>query len=724
MKRYMSNGWSRRSFLRSASLGGLALYGNRWLSAAEPGPDRDLADWQRQVLSLRPSDTSIAQGSVLDDVQLRSRAALAKVKHARTVEEARAVQSSVRLSLQHSLGYEQFPLPDPQARLVGTLQRDGYCIEKIVYQTFPGSQVPVLLYVPNDLKKPAPAVILYVGHWWAGSKADPDQQSVCINLARLGFVVLTWEPYGQGERGLSSRDHRRDEALLVGISEQGFAEYETQCALSYLFSRGEVDTDRIGITGASGGGFNTWMTSVLDSRIKVAVPVVGTSEFYEQIWSTRFLSWDGCIDHCHHVAGLVRYANNHELLTAIAPRPLCIISAQEDRDFPADGVQKVYDYGRGLYESFGAAEKIKFFIDTTESHGYQVKKREAAYGWFSRWLMGKGTGDPIPEPPTQPLPPDSPDLRCFPVGKNQSAGPGMIRVVTGVIEKLPVPVPPQDLESVFGKLPSSAQLATAFRQLPDKSRVQRLEFTSENGISISAFLVQPETVALKGVIVGVDDRGKEELVRDPFIQSAISAGWAVCGVDLRGIGELANERMNWIACVSLLMNENFVWRQGWDLRCAVQCLHDAKVGSSKPFVLYGRGDNAALAVTYALAQKSKGQAPEPQAFVLRDGFLSFRQFVDRPKSLELSYRLRPDMDNPHTAFDHEIPSHYFVFDVLRRLDLPQLLGSVEARGLVVNPINGDWEQVPELAARKLLPSTIRLACEIHPEETMLQFLGG
>src|SRR5208283_2643513 len=128
-----------------------------------------------------------------------------------------------------------------------------------------------------------------------------------------------------------------------------------------------------------------------------------------------------------------------------------------------------------------------------------------------------------------------------------------IRVVTGVIEKLPVPVAPPDLESVFGELPSSAQLAPAFRQLPDKSKVQRLEFASENGIPISAFLVQPETAALKGVIVGVDDRGKEELVRDQFIQSAIKAGWAVCGVDLRGIGELANERMKWVACVSLLM---------------------------------------------------------------------------------------------------------------------------------------------------------------------------
>ena len=232
------------------------------------------------------------------------------------------------------------------------------------------------------------------------------------------------------------------------------------------------------------------------------------------------------------------------------------------------------------------------------------------------------------------------------------------------------------------------------------------------------------------MIVGVDDRGKEALTEDPFIQSAIGTGWAVCGVDPRGIGELAVERIRWAAAASLLLNENFVWRQAWDLGCAVQSLqealslHDVGAGASKPCILYGRGDNAALAVTYALAQKPGRQASQPRAYILRDGFLSFRQFVDRPESMALSYRLRPDTNDPYTSYDHEIPYQYFVFDVLRRLDLPQLLSSVEAQGLVVNPLDGDWKQMSEPAARKFLPPTIRLACETHPEETMLHFLGG
>jgi hypothetical protein len=186
--------------------------------------------------------------------------------------------------------------------------------------------------------------------------------------------------------------------------------------------------------------------------------------------------------------------------------------------------------------------------------------------------------------------------------------------------------------------------------------------------------------------------------------------------------------MHWVAAASLLMSENFVWRQAWDLGRAVQSLqealslHEVGAAASRPCILYGRGDNAALAVTYALAQKPGEQVSRPEAYILRDGFLSFRQFVDRPKSMALSYRLRPNTNDPYTSYDHEIPFQYFVFDVLRRLDLPQLLSSVKAQGLVVNPLDGDWKQMSEPAARKFLPHAIRLACEAHPEATMLHFL--
>ena len=108
--------------------------------------------------------------------------------------------------------------------------------------------------------------------------------------------------------------------------------------------------ERVGITGASGGGYNTWITAALDDRIAAAVPVVGTSEFAEQIRVCRPLDWYHAAEHCHFVPGLIRYANNHELLAMAAPKPVLIIAASRDQSFPVAGVREVADYGRELYD--------------------------------------------------------------------------------------------------------------------------------------------------------------------------------------------------------------------------------------------------------------------------------------------------------------------------------------------------------------------------------------
>src|SRR5215467_14021455 len=213
------------------------------------------ADWEKEIQALRPADTAAQETAVLDEVQQRAKQALDSIPHARTKDDAERARPLLRQKLEHSLGFRQFPWPpDLQARAIGVIQRDGYHIEKIVYQTLPGTLVAAHVYMPDVLSRPAPAILFYNGHWWPDAKTRPDFQAFCINMARLGFVVLTFDPFGQGERGISSRDHRRVETLLVGVAQQGIAEYETRCALQYLLARPEVDRERVGITGASGGG--------------------------------------------------------------------------------------------------------------------------------------------------------------------------------------------------------------------------------------------------------------------------------------------------------------------------------------------------------------------------------------------------------------------------------------------------------------------------------------
>ena len=268
-------------------------------SVMSRGAAQDAA-WRVKLESLRPA------GEVPDDptqrnLDRRLHETLGSLIHPGSAHEADAARKGLREKLEYSLGFRRLPWP-PQldARITGKVQRGGYRIEKVVYQSFPGTLVAAHLYLPEKIEKPTAAVVFFNGHWPVESKSccPTIKRSVSIWRALRFRWVLNFDPPGQGERGLSARDHRRTEALLVGISQQGINEMETQCAVEYLLSRQEVDPERLGMTGASGGGYNTWMTAALDDRIRVFVPDVGTSEFYEQTKNRIQADW-GPKDHCH-----------------------------------------------------------------------------------------------------------------------------------------------------------------------------------------------------------------------------------------------------------------------------------------------------------------------------------------------------------------------------------------------------------------------------------------
>jgi dienelactone hydrolase len=671
-------------------------------------------DLRRDVEGLRPIDVTASAAAVLDHLERRAGEALAAIPRSATANEADRMRGRLRHALTRSLGTDRLPWPPAlHPRLVGTLRRDGYRIEKVVYESLPGALVPAHLYLPEGLDRPAPAVLFYPGHWWTDSKARPDFQAFCINMARLGFVVLNFDPVGQGERGVSARDHRRTEALLVGVAQQGFAVYESRCALEYLLSRREVDPRRVGITGASGGGYNTWVTTALDDRIAAAVPVVGTSDFAEQIHVCRPLDWYHAAEHCHFVPGLIRYANNHELLAMAAPKPVLIVAASEDQSFPLAGVRQVADYGRMLYESYRAGDKTGLIVDRSEGHGYQRVKREAAYGWFLRWLSQRGDGRPFPEPPTETRPADALEMRCFPSGQNQPAGPAMIEAVRRLARELP-PAPPRiDVRSVLGPAPSAAPARVKL----SGARLERLSIPSEAGLDVPAFLLRPAG-DVRGLVVALDDRGKEELASDPVIRQANTQGWLVCGVDPRGIGESAVDKTGWVFAVSLLLGENFVGRQAWDIGRVLEALSGPGAFPGKPIGLYARGEYACLAATYSIARSAEAGQTPLSWYVLRDGFVSYRAFIDRPRSLPASYRLLPEDRDRTTAFDREIPAAFFPFDALRCFDLPQLLATSHADGLIVNPLDGDRDRLPEAAARTILPARIRVVSADEPARSI------
>ncbi len=276
------------------------------------------------------------------------------------------------------------------------------------------------VYVPTASVAPlSPAILFLGGHWWKEGKAHPDAQAFGINMARMGSIVMIPDPLGTGERGPAESDHRHPEALLVGLSQPGIAEYETQCALEYLMTRKDVDPKRIGITGVDGGGFNTWITAALDDRIAAVVPVEDTFDLADQVHRMRAVDWNKAQDECELVPGILQYANIQELIALAAPKPVMIIAGPE--------VRRIHETGQQIYGAFNKGLDIRFFEE--QSVGYSKHRREGAYGFFLQRLMNRGDGTRIEEPHTEVRPYDSTDLSCLPRGQHAMAEEGISETV-------------------------------------------------------------------------------------------------------------------------------------------------------------------------------------------------------------------------------------------------------------------------------------------------------
>lgn len=642
--------------------------------------------------------------SVSDALERRAREVVSSLQHPLDERSLEARVPELRRSLRVSLGLERLPRPVArELKAVGSVDRGDYVIEKLVYETFPGTLVPAHLYRPARNGGRRPAILFVPGHWWADSKTRPEFQAFCINMARRGFVVLSYDPIGQGERGVSFRDHRRTAALLAGISQQGIVVFESQCALEVLTSRPDVDPRRIGLTGASGGGYNTWTLTAIDDRIAVAVPVVGTSEFYEQLSVCRPLDWYRAKEHCHFVPGLLRYANNHEFLAMAAPRPVLVISAKGDQSFPLPGIRQVVDYGRRLFTALGKAERIGYFEDTSAGHGYQKRKREAAYGWFLRWLKGEGGGRPVEELTTQTARFDDPELRCFPVGRNRPAGPGIIKHVKRTLDGLPrgAVAPPaasvrESLKEVLGidEVPRSTTMRRRGVEVASPVGIERIVWETVDGIEIPAVLIVPRSP--KGGVLAAADGGAEELLESPGLRFAVESGWAVAIADVRGTGEHVVPERGWAFAVSLLLGESFVGRQALDLVAGRQALSERLRG--KTVGLWGVGPSASLAALYASVLD-----PAAAWLVVDGGFVTYRSFIERPQSLRASYTLAASREDAWDGIDREIPHELIPFDGLRHFDLPDLFSSMGSRpALVVRPIDGDWHAMSQSEALRRL----------------------
>jgi len=291
----------------------------------------------------------------------------------------------------------------------------GYSVEKVWIESLPGYYVTGNLFRPSgraaDRGGPRRAAVLNPhGHWPTGRFHHDELGSTfarCIAFARMGYVALCHDMAGYGDNTRIPHRWGDAESWLWGASPLGLQLWNSIRCLDFLQSLPDVDPARLGCTGESGGGTQTYLLTAVDPRVQVSAPVNMVSLTYQ----------GGCV--CENAPGLRLDTDNVELAALAAPRPLLVVSCTGDwtRRFPEDGFPVL----AGIYDLFGARERVAWHREDAP-HNYNRGSREAVYRFFARWLPPV-PGEPTPIPDEDEVPEPGPE-EAYRVFARRPAPPG------------------------------------------------------------------------------------------------------------------------------------------------------------------------------------------------------------------------------------------------------------------------------------------------------------
>ncbi len=354
------------------------------------------------TLSAAPLPNVTRGDAMLADYLRNETAALSEhcLADIRTCDDWKSQRAEYRRQLAEMLGL--WPMPertDLQPVITGKLEADEFTVEKLQFQASPHLYVTANFYLPKKIEKPLPAILLECGHARVltngisyGNKAA--YQNLGAWFARNGYACLVLDTLLLGEiQGLhvGTRDLGQWWWNSRGYTPAGVEAWFGIRALDYLCTRPEVDTNRFGITGHSGGGAYSWTVGALDDRIKAAAPMAGLTDLQNQVL-------DGVLDsHCDCNFFINTYRWDFPQMAALlAPRPLLIGTTDRDRLFPVSGVSRLYSQVRRIYELCGETNKLGFVI-APGPHEFAAEQQVATLRWFNRYLKGD-------EPPVDTTP--------------------------------------------------------------------------------------------------------------------------------------------------------------------------------------------------------------------------------------------------------------------------------------------------------------------------------
>lgn len=624
---------------------------------------------------------------LLHEAQAHFDARRAAVAALQTPEQIQHRQKELKARFVEALG--GFPEKTPlNARVVGKQPRDGYRIEKVIFESRPNHHVTAVLYLPEG-DGPHPGVLVPCGHSANGKAAEPYQR-ISIMLAKHGLAALCYDPIGQGERaqlldehgkpalGGSTNEHSLIDvgALLVGSNVAAYRIWDGIRAMDYLAGRPEVDPNRLGCTGNSGGGTMTAYLMALDDRIQAAVPSCYVTSL-ERLFATI-----GPQDGEQNITGQVAFGMEHaDYVTMRAPKPTLLSVGTIDY-FDIDGAWASFREAKLIYGRLGHGERVDLF-ESYEPHGFTRPRREAATRWLRRWLLGV---DDAPTEEDFPIAADA-ELQCTESGQVLADLHGRsifdftaekARELAAERSKRPAAANPADLlRKVERRIALKARPAVAppIREAGEVQknglRVRKLVFQTEPGIEVPALRVDPaEPAAEKAplvVVVGHDRAAA--LAPGGLVERWIGRGRSILLLDPRGMGETAPTPRyhktkdfgpdSQEAFLALHLDRPLLGQRVFDVLGALDALGDQ---ISAGVHLIGVGEGGPIALHAAALDRRIGE------LTLERSILSWTEVAESPR--------------PRRQLSNVVPG------ALLDYDLPDLAASLAPRPLnVASPVS-------------------------------------
>jgi dienelactone hydrolase len=604
---------------------------------------------------------------------------------------------------------ERTPL---NARITGQFERSGYRVEKVLYESRPRVFITANLYIPNTGKAPYPGVLFQMGHATTG-KAYASYQKCCQGLARLGHIVLAFDPMGQGERiaypdasGTNTRlgsatdehDVPGKQMLLLGDSASRYQVWDAIRSLDYLAAHKLVDPRRLASTGQSGGGTLTMLLACVDDRLSAAAVSSGNTEDL----ACADFDAPGSTDDAEQDfigSGLVGF-DRWDLLYPIAPKPLLVeVSAHDffgtySPRYLDDGSRQ-YEHLARVYGLLGEPEKLAW-RSTPLPHGLTYSLRVEIYNWFERWL--KHSDLKVENEP--PVEPETENTLWVGATGNVTRDFGSLRPFDQV-RQTAASVRPRIGNSEWMKAlhlthrSRDAKLTTLATVPLEGAQVSATEVNTDPEVWVPAWVFTPTNhPSVRSALLVLDDRGRNAHAHeDDIYQRVARRGRLVCAADIRCIGDnrpevgrgnpeytIPHESEEEFAWASLILGTPLLAQRIRDVWALVHALKNDAASDALSISIAARGSLSVPAL-FVFAASS-----DINSLYLAGGLFSYRSVLQTEV--------------------YKQPLANFSWDLFRNTDLPLLAaGATPRRVHLAGALDASGHPVPLTELRRVYSSS-------------------